>query len=71
MPQIDASCTRFQTRIDLASKSSFNHDPSFGLPGFPRRNQIWVRIARMHLDRKHLTCIEKFEEKWKATEARR
>ena len=71
MPQIDASCAWFQTRIDLASKSSFNHNPCFGLPGFSRRNQVWMRIARMHLDRKHLTCIEKFEEKWKATEARR
>src|ERR1039458_2372402 len=70
MPQIAVSRTRFQARIDAASISCLNHNPCFGLPGFPCRNQVWVRIAGMHLHRKHLACIKKLEEQRKATEAR-
>src|ERR1035441_2252756 len=70
IPQIAGSRTRFQARIDAASFICLNHDPRFGLPGFPRWNQVWVRIAGMHLHRKHLACIKKLEEQRKATEAR-
>src|ERR1035441_7193822 len=71
MPQIAVSRTRFQARINAASFICLNHDPRFGLPGFPRWNQLWVRIAGMHLHGEHLVCVQKLEKQRETAEARR
>ena len=71
LTQTVGCCTRCQAGIDMASLFSFNHNPRFGLCRIPRRNQRWLSIAGMYLNRKHLVRIQKLEQQWKAAEARR
>ena len=61
---------RFQACVDAASAGCLNHNPRFGFSALARWNQIRLRVAGMHLDRKHFVRIEKFEEQRKAAEAR-
>jgi hypothetical protein len=65
-----SSRARFQARIDMASFFCLDYNPSFRLSRLARWNQLWVGVAGMNLNRKHLVCVKKFEQQGKAAEAR-
>src|SRR5208337_2754126 len=57
-PQIGFRCFWLETRIDTALCPGFQHDPSFGLRGLARWQQVRVCFCGMHLDREHFMYIE-------------
>ena len=68
-PQIGFSCICLQARIDTALCPSFQHDPSFGLRGLARWQQVSVRFRGMYLDRKHFVNVEELQQKGESGES--
>src|SRR5579872_159460 len=66
--QIGFSSIWLQARVDAALCPRFQHNPSFGLRGLARWEQVRIRSCGMHLDRKHFMYVEELQQQGESGE---